>query len=72
VLSKRTEVAHAINKAAEAFVDQFGVSRGAARAWCMEALSCDTVQVAIVAAAQQVALTSLNLMIPRGSNGEKK
>jgi hypothetical protein len=72
MVSKRTIVAVAINKAAETFVDQFGVSKGAARAWCTEALECEAVQIAIVGAAQQVALQSLNLIIPRGAPSEKR
>ena len=55
----RSEVAIAMNAAADTFQKQFNVSKSAARQWCLAALTAPTVQEAIIIQAHAEALKVL-------------
>lgn len=61
----RNEVAIAMNAAAETFRKQYGVSKSAARQWCLSALLAPVVQDAIIHQAQKEAL---KLLVPTSPN----
>jgi hypothetical protein len=61
----RNEVAVAMNAAAETFRAKFGVSKSAARQWCLSALLAPVVQQAII---QQAQAEALKLLVPTSPN----